>query len=69
MSNFSTLLIGNESLAIQCGDVLLSQGHTVCAVVTRNASVAAWATGKGLTVIEAGPGLADRVNVGYDWLL
>jgi natural product biosynthesis luciferase-like monooxygenase protein len=69
MSSFSTLLIGNESLAIQCGDVLLSRGHAISAVVTRNPSVAAWATGKGLDVIEAGQGLADRVTCAYDWLL
>lgn len=70
MSSFSTLLIGNESLVIQCGDVLLSKGHTVSAVVTRNAAVSGWAMGKGLRVVEAGSDLAERLDgVAYDWLL
>jgi natural product biosynthesis luciferase-like monooxygenase protein len=66
MSKFSSLLIGNESLAIQCGDVLLTKGHDISAVVTRNPGVAAWATGKGLDVHAPGD-LPD--GLAYDWLL
>lgn len=66
MSSFSTLLIGNESLAIQCGEVLLSKGQGISAVVTRNPAVAGWALGKGLSVHEPG---ADLDGVTYDWLL
>lgn len=66
MSKFSSLLIGNESLAIQCGDVLLTKGHDISAVVTHNRNVAAWAMGKGLAVHAPGD-LPD--DVAYDWLL
>lgn len=66
MSKFSTLLIGNESLAIQCGEVLLSKGHQIATVVTRNPAVAGWAAGKGLPVAA----LADvPEGLTYDWLL
>ena len=33
---FSALLIGNEILTTQCGDILLSRGHGIAAVVTRS---------------------------------
>ena len=61
MSHFSSVIIGNESLVIQCGEILLENGHDVRAVVTRNADVRAWAEGRDLTVVAAGPGLADRL--------
>ena len=70
MSAFRSVIIGNESLAVQCGEMLLDAGHTIAAVVTRNPEVRAWAEGKGLTAIEAGKGLADRLaGTTYDWLL
>lgn len=70
MSHFSSVIIGNESLAIQCGEILLDSGHQLRAVVTRDADVRAWAEGRGLTVIAAGAGLAKRLaGHNFDWLL
>ena len=69
MSSFSCGIIGNESLVIQCGDILRARGHAIAVVVTRNPEVRAWATGHGLPVVEAGAGLAERLGpVGFDWL-
>ena len=34
MSQFRSVLIGNESLAIQCGEMLHEAGHTIATVVT-----------------------------------
>ena len=70
MTQFSTLLIGNESLTSQCGEVLLARGHLVSAVVTRNADVRKWALGRGLRVEVQDAGLADRLaGIAVDWLL
>jgi methionyl-tRNA formyltransferase len=70
MPHFSTVLIGNESLMIQCGDLLRGEGHAIAAVVTRNADVRAWAEGAGLPVVAPGKGLADRLDgIAFDWLL
>lgn len=70
MTQFSTLLIGNETLTRQCGDVLLAHGHRIAAVVTRSADVRKWAEGCGLRVEGHGPDLADRLQgVAVDWLL
>ena len=50
MTQFSAFLIGNETLTLQCGEMLLARGHSLAAVVTRNADVRHWAQGKGLRV-------------------
>jgi len=70
MTSFSTLLIGDESLLVGCGDHLLEKGHGIAAVVTRDAGVRDWAEGKGIAVIEAMGDVADAVAPGsVDWLL
>ncbi|MBL4812150.1 MAG: LLM class flavin-dependent oxidoreductase, partial [Rhodobacteraceae bacterium] len=70
MAGFTAVLIGNESLAIQCGAMLREAGHVLRAVVTRNDSVAAWAQGEGLLVIAPGKGLEQRMQgLQFDWLI
>ena len=70
MTRFSTLLIGNEALTCQCGEVLSEQGHTIAAVVTRNPDVRAWAIGRGLRTEVLDVGLAARLaGVSVDWVL
>lgn len=66
MTAFSALLIGNESLTAQCGQVLLERGHQIAAVVTQNAEVRKWATAKGLTALEDWAGVQ---GVAVDWVL
>lgn len=69
MTQFSAYLIGNETLTRQCGEMLLTQGHRLAAVVTRNADVRQWALGRGLRVEAYGPDLAVRLGGHVDWLL
>ncbi|CAM8625009.1 Natural product biosynthesis luciferase-like monooxygenase domain [Paracoccaceae bacterium] len=68
MTVFSVLLIGNESLTRECGQVLLDRGHRIAAVVTRNADVRTWARGAGLRVEAAGD-WAALAGLSVDWLL
>ena len=64
------LLIGNESLTAECGNLWLARGHRIAAVVTREARVADWAAGKGVRVVAPGAGLAERLaGVAMDWVL
>ena len=56
MSNFSCVVMGNESLLIQCAEQLLKGGDRINAVVTRNADIRAWATSRGLRVEAPGDG-------------
>ncbi|KAF0113617.1 MAG: non-ribosomal peptide synthetase [Rhodobacteraceae bacterium] len=66
----TALLIGNESLTVECGKRWLERGHTLAAVVTREPRVAAWASAAGLPVIAPGAGLVDRTTaLAVDWVL
>ena len=66
----TALLIGNESLTVECGKSWLDRGHALAAVVTREAKVAAWAAGAGLRVIAPGAGLVERAaGLAVDWVL
>ncbi|WP_370047086.1 MULTISPECIES: MupA/Atu3671 family FMN-dependent luciferase-like monooxygenase [Salipiger] len=70
MAQFSSVVIGNESLLVQCSEKLLAAGHPIRAVVTRNPDIADWATGRGLTIVAPGKGLAERLDgQEFDWLL
>jgi methionyl-tRNA formyltransferase len=69
MSNFSCVVMGNESLLIQCAERLLQGGDKVNAVITRNPDIRSWAMGRGLRVEAPGKGLADRLTgLSFDWL-
>jgi natural product biosynthesis luciferase-like monooxygenase protein len=66
----SALLIGNESLTAECGNLWLDRGHLIAAVVTREARVAEWAAGRGLPVLAPGAGLPARTSaLTVDWVL
>ncbi len=70
MSSFRAVIIGNESLAIQCGEMLRDAGHTLAAVVTRNPSVADWAEAAGVIVVSSDADLTTALyGVQCDWLL
>ena len=64
----TAILIGNETLTVECGRMWLARGHTISCVATQSADVRQWATGAGLRV-DAISGLADRLQGHADWLL
>ena len=43
MTPFSCVLVGNESLLVECAKVLLGRGHGIVTLASRNPEVAAWA--------------------------
>lgn len=65
---FDALLMGDESLTIACGDMMLAGGHRLSAVITRDATVRSWAEAKGLSVFDQA---VDIIGAGLsaDWLL
>ncbi len=69
MTPFSCVLVGNESLLIQCAKVLLGRGHIIQTVASQNADVIAWAENAGIRVVAPGKGLQDRIERSFDWLL
>lgn len=68
--SISAIIVGHESLALQCARKWREAGHEIGAVVTRHHGFAEWARAEGIHLIEPGPGLADRLG-GFapDWLL
>ncbi|MCB1389359.1 MAG: LLM class flavin-dependent oxidoreductase [Rhodobacteraceae bacterium] len=69
MSPFSCVLVGNESLLVQCAKVLTGRGHRIVTVASHNADVIGWANGAGIPVIAPGKGIEERVTAEFDWLL
>ncbi|MCU0762778.1 MAG: LLM class flavin-dependent oxidoreductase [Hydrogenophaga sp.] len=69
MSGFSCVVMGNESLLIQCAERLLQGGDRIAAVITRNADIRAWAHQHQLRVEAPGTELAQRLaGLEFDWL-
>ncbi|MGR3501867.1 MupA/Atu3671 family FMN-dependent luciferase-like monooxygenase [Pseudaestuariivita sp.] len=67
MSRLTSIMIGDESLLVQCATQWLGAGHALACVVTASSQVAGWATAQGLTVEAPGPDLATRLPE-VDWL-
>lgn len=73
MDRFSSIAIGEDTLLMQCGQILLDKGHDLRAIVSAAPDVVDWARGRGVQVIAPGTGLADRLADqlapgGFDWL-
>lgn len=65
---FTCVVMGDESLLIQCGEALRDRGHDIRAVVTANDQIAAWARTHGVPTLAPGSGLADALSAyNYDW--
>ncbi len=70
MSRFSCILVGDETLLVGCGDLLIEHGAQVRAVATRDAGVRFWAEGHGIPVVARIADIKDLVAAGsVDWLL
>ncbi len=70
MSQFSAVIIGNESLAIQCAEMLREGGHDLQAVITRNPDIKSWAADAGITTYASDTDLAAALSGhSFDWLL
>ncbi len=67
--SFSALLIGHESLVIQCGTMLADAGHKVQGVVTRNSDVLGWAEAQSYPVFAPGADLETKLDgLSFDWI-
>jgi natural product biosynthesis luciferase-like monooxygenase protein len=60
--------MGGESLLVHCGETLLSRGHRIAAVVTRNGDVSAWSKRHGIAVSAPDKGFAEALPE-VDWFL
>ena len=66
---FSCIVIGDQSLTVECAAQLQARGHRIAAIVSDAARVTDWAQGQGVTVIAPGAELAARLDgISFDWL-
>lgn len=63
------VLIGDESLLVQCAEILRERGHNVAAIVTQNQSIADYARQNGIVALDWDEELeASLVDISFDWL-
>jgi natural product biosynthesis luciferase-like monooxygenase protein len=66
---FSSVVIGDQSLTVECATQLLARGHSLRAIVSDAPRVVQWAQAQGVAVIAPGAGLPERMaGVSVDWL-
>ncbi len=63
-AHWRCVLLGNESLLVQCGQMLEQAGHQIAAVVAKHAAVRRWAAEHGVRVLPAPAALARAVDLG-----
>lgn len=69
MASFDCLLVGENSLLIQCADMLIESGARIVAIVTETPAVKEWAAGKKIPLIHSGGDCATLISAfEYDWL-
>ncbi len=67
---FRFVLVGNESLLVQCAEWLGQRGHMVAAIVSTRAAVRRWAARQGVRVLRDASALRDaRDLLPFDYLV
>ncbi|MCB8926227.1 MAG: LLM class flavin-dependent oxidoreductase [Ardenticatenaceae bacterium] len=63
--------MGEESLLIQCTEILLERGHDVRGVIAKASAITSWAAEKGLPVLAPGKNLAETLaqQPAFDYFL
>ena len=65
----SCILVGSDSLLIQCGEILLEGGHSIRAIVSRDPRILEWAQRRQLTSLPTARHLATRLKgLEFDYL-
>ena len=66
---FDSLLVGENSLLIQCAEILIKEGGTIVAIATETPAVRDWAIERQVPLIDSGGDMAARLMAfDYDWL-
>ncbi|MDB6176895.1 LLM class flavin-dependent oxidoreductase [Paracoccus sp. Z330] len=63
----SAVFIGNESLLIQCAGQWRDRGHSVAAILTRDADIRKWGEAQGIPVFAQSE-TREPGDLAYDWL-
>jgi len=67
-AKLTCMLMGDESLLIQCAEILRARGHDIGAIVTADNSIRNWARSLDIAVHAPGADLEQRLaGISYDW--
>ena len=69
MKQMTFVVMGDETLLVQCGEMLAERGHAIAGVVTADAGVAGWASGRSIPLIDPSNLEAEIEGVAFDWFL
>ncbi|MHA7839660.1 MAG: hypothetical protein ACX98W_19520, partial [bacterium] len=61
-SPLSCVLIGSDSLLIQCGEILLQKGHAIRGVASRERAILDWAQSKQLPTFPSGRQITSHLR-------
>ncbi|PTM41487.1 MupA/Atu3671 family FMN-dependent luciferase-like monooxygenase [Bosea sp. 124] len=68
MLKMTSVLMGEESLLVQCAEILVGRGHGIQAIVSSSVSVRKWAEERKITVVEPDHGYESVLSqLDYDW--
>lgn len=69
-SPMTAVLIGHESLLVQCAEIWRAAGHRIKAIVTHSNDIGTWAADHDISVINADSDLAKTLDdIDFEWLL
>ena len=67
--SLNCILIGDESLLVQCAEILRDRGHSISAIVTESPEIRSYAGKKSIKAAGWGENLETTlVDIEYDWL-
>ena len=64
----TSVLMGEETLLVQCAEILLGRGHAIAAIVASSASIRTWAAQHDVEVLAPNADYPDALSrLSYDW--
>ena len=68
-NNFSCIIIGSGTLPIRCAEILLENGHEICAFVSTEAEIRRWSEQRNIVCLEHAENLSEQFkNKPFDYL-
>lgn len=60
-TSFSCYVKGEESLLMQCSEIMLARGHEIRGIISKAAAITNWAAEKGIAILAPGKNLAAEL--------
>src|SRR5574338_286363 len=68
MTALAALLIGEGSVLVRCGEILMAKGHRIKVVVSADSTVRSWATKAGIDHYERAEAVEAAPQLAFDLL-